>query len=80
MKTILNIDKRWEKGIPHHPEAEALARLIAAIDYKYGGDSLGLKFGGDGDNGEALAYLLDVIFDARDNGETKNLEAAVRAK
>lgn len=61
-----DINYRWEHGIDHHPEAEKLAREIAAIDWLYGHDSLGLKFGGDGDNGENLAYLLDILFDLRD--------------
>ncbi len=78
MKTICDIEKRWETGIPHHPEAERIARLCAAIDCKFGGDSLGLKFGGDGDNGEALTYLLDVIFDAFDNDETEALKKKVK--
>jgi hypothetical protein len=62
MKIETNIEKRWELGIPHHPKSEKLARFIAKLDYKQG-DSFGFKFGGDGDNGETLLYLLDVYFE-----------------
>jgi hypothetical protein len=61
-----DITKRWENGTPHHPEAERLARETAAIDWLFGGDNFCFKFGGDGDNGETLAYLLDVLFDLKD--------------
>lgn len=80
MKTIVKIDERWEKGMDHHPESEALVRLCAEIDFQLNGDSMCLKFGGDGDNGEAFAYLLDIIFDARDNGETEKLKALLSKK
>ncbi len=61
-----DINKRWEQGIDHHPEAEKLAREIAAIDWVFGDDSFCFKFGGDGDNGEQLCYLLNILFDLRD--------------
>jgi hypothetical protein len=38
-------------------DAEKLARRVADMDYA-DGDSLGLKFGGDGDSGEILIELL----------------------
>lgn len=56
---ILTPEQRWEQGIAHDPRSEKLARSVARIDYEIGGDLLGLKFGGDGDNGETLLYLLD---------------------
>jgi hypothetical protein len=59
-------EERWEKGVPHDPRSEQLARSIAKIDHDTG-DRLGLKFGGDGDNGEHLLYLLDIHFEAEDN-------------
>lgn len=70
----LNFDfgKWWELGLEHDQEAEELARLIGAIDYVYGGDAFCFKFGGDGDNGEWLIYLIEAAFmlmDARN--ETK---------
>lgn len=62
-----NIDKRWEQGIPHHPESITLFKRISDIDWKHGGDSLGWKSGGDGDNGESLMYALDIIFEEDEN-------------
>jgi len=64
-----NINKRWESGMPHHPEAEKVGRAIGFIDYKFGGDSLDLSFGGDGDNGDCLLYALDIYFEAKDRHE-----------
>ncbi len=62
----LDIGKRWEDGIPHHPESEKLANAIAKIDENHGGDYFDFQFGGDGDNGEHLMYLLDIYFEQRD--------------
>lgn len=70
-----NIGKRWEKGVPHHPKALRLASMIAAIDHHFGGDSLGLKFGGDGDSGEALLYALDIYFEWRAKTKKTRLRA-----
>ena len=61
-----DINKRWENGIPHHPLAKSLARKLGELDWEFQSDSLCLKFGGDGDNGEALTYLLDIHFDELD--------------
>lgn len=60
------INKRWEQGVPHDPRSEAIAKGIAEIDYAENGDTFGWKFGGDGDNGEELMYLLDVYFEDLD--------------
>lgn len=61
-----NITKRWEKGTPHHPEAIKVAKAIADLDWSFGSDWFCFKFGGDGDNGEHLLYLLDIYFEAKD--------------
>jgi len=61
-----DITKRWSEGIEHHPKAKELAREIGSIDWLFGGDSFSFEFGGDGDNGEQLTYLLDILFDLRD--------------
>lgn len=58
-----NIGKRWEEGIEHHPKSYELYKRIAEVDYVWCNDSFCWKSGGDGDNGEALMYLLDIIFD-----------------
>lgn len=80
MKTETNPTKRWERGIPHHPESLALYTRIAAADWKLCGDYFHFKSGGDGDNGETFMYLLDVIFEARDNGEATELDGLLGLK
>ena len=57
------ISDRWSEGIDHEPESEKLVKLISEMDFKYFNDSLCLKFGGDGDNGESLAYILDALIE-----------------
>jgi hypothetical protein len=64
-----NITTRWERGIPHHPRSTHIVRQLAAIDFAYGGDFFCFKIGGDGDNGEHLMYLLDILFECEDAGE-----------
>jgi len=64
---ISNPNVRWEKGLDHHPEARKLAREIAGLDLD-NGDYFCFKFGGDGDNGEHLTYLLDCHFECKDKG------------
>jgi hypothetical protein len=64
---ISNPNARWEKGLPHHPKAKDLAREIAKIDFD-NGDYFCFKFGGDGDNGEHLTYLLDCYFECKEKG------------
>lgn len=61
-------DKRWEDGYDHDPRSEKIARAVGSIDFELQDDSLGLSFGGDGDNGEALLYALDVYFELLDKG------------
>jgi hypothetical protein len=59
---------RWEKGIDHDQRSDRLARALGEIDFQVLGDSLCLKFGGDGDNGEQLLYALDIYFELLDKG------------
>lgn len=61
-----DVNKRWEEGTPHHPKSLELFKVIAEIDFKYCGDSLCWKSGGDGDNGEMLMYALDIHFESQD--------------
>lgn len=58
----VTIRQRWEQGIPHDPRSVELYRAIAQIDFEENDDHFCWKSGGDGDNGEALMYLLDVYF------------------
>jgi hypothetical protein len=59
----IDLNSRWEKGTEHHPQAIQLAKLIAEIDYQHNTDRFGFKFGGDGDSGEDLAYILSEIIE-----------------
>lgn len=59
----LTVRDRWSEGIDHNPQAEKLALLIGEFDYHHFGDHFCWKFGGDGDNGETLTYILDEIYD-----------------
>jgi len=63
----LDINKRWEQGVEHHSESITLYNEIADADFNVGGDRFCFKSGGDGDNGEHLMYLLDIIFEQRDS-------------
>lgn len=57
-----DVGKRWEAGTPHRPEVSALYKRIDTLDFA-NGDVFYFKSGGDGDNGEHLMYLLDIIFE-----------------
>lgn len=63
-----DVNKRWETGMDHHPEAEVLARAIGNVDFHLCNDQGDWNFGGDGDNGESLLYSMDIIFELRDKG------------
>ena len=75
-----DINRRWEKGTEHHPRAVELADKLGELDYLFQNDSLCLKFGGDGDNGEALLYILDIAFEEQDKKEQKAKAKRAKAK
>lgn len=56
---------RWENGISHHPDSIKLFKELSELDFKYCNDYFCWKSGGDGDNGETLMYLLDMLFERR---------------
>ncbi len=58
------VPNRWEEGIDHHNEAIKLVELIGDVSFCHYDDFMCIKTGGDGDNGEALAYMLDDLIDA----------------
>jgi hypothetical protein len=66
---LLTPEERWEQGIDHDSRSVEIADSIAKIDYEEGADYFGWKFGGDGDNGEELLYLLDCHFARKDAEE-----------
>jgi methyl coenzyme M reductase subunit C-like uncharacterized protein (methanogenesis marker protein 7) len=57
---------RWSEGIEHHPMSEKLVRDLSEIDWMFFNDYFHFKIGGDGDNGESLMYMLDILFDLYD--------------
>ena len=61
-----DINKRWEKDIPHHPESIKLFRRLEEIDFHWCNDYFCWKSGGDGDNGETLMFELDIRFEEKD--------------
>lgn len=63
MKTA---EERWEDGDEHDPRSVVLGKKLRNIDEKYCEGSLDLSFGGDGDNGENLLYVLDIYFELED--------------
>jgi hypothetical protein len=54
-------EKRWEYGLDHHPNSREIEAIIWAVDTEGVYD-----FGGDGDNGETLLYMLDIYFELKD--------------
>ena len=64
-----DINKRWEEGTEHHSKSEELMEALMEIDLKYCDDHFCWKKGGDGDNGEALMYEMDIYFECLDAGE-----------
>jgi hypothetical protein len=70
-----DVHKRWEQGVGHRNESMNMALMLAFADWQFLDGALDLRFGGDGDNGEVLAYLFDILFDAREALELKIPEA-----
>lgn len=68
-----DLTDRGAHHIPHHPTAQRLVSDLECADWLLGGDELRIKVGGEGDNGEHLTSLLDIIFELR---EAEALEAA----
>ena len=58
-----NLNDRWEKGVVHHPKTLALMKRVSELDFFFNSDYFCWKMGGDGDNGEALAFVLDLYFE-----------------
>ena len=65
-KKILTPNERWQQGVRHHPKSLKLYSKIEKLDFEHNNDYFCFKSGGDGDNGEQLMYLLDMIFDEED--------------
>lgn len=54
---------RWSAGIDHEPGSIGLVELIASMDFHHFNDYFCWKTGGDGDNGETLAYIIDALIE-----------------
>jgi hypothetical protein len=50
----------------HDPRSEEIVRALVEIDFSDFDDYFCWKVGGDGDNGEALMYELDLYFKRKD--------------
>ena len=79
-KLGLTTKNRWEDGIPHHPESMKIMEFLGSHDLNDYDDWFCWKWGGDGDNGEALMFQLDAYFEMRDKrGENFLKEARSKA-
>lgn len=63
MEEIKNLPSRdrWSEGVDHEPESIELVKRIAEMDFHHFEDYFCFKTGGDGDNGETLAYMIDEL-------------------
>ena len=61
---------RWGKGVKHHLMSIRLMEFLSKHDFQDYGDHFGWKFGGDGDNGEALMFEMDAFFEMLDKEKT----------
>jgi len=62
---LTDID-RWGEGRDHHPMSIRLMKFLAKHDFNEYSDSFCWEFGGDGDNGETLAFEMDAFFEMLD--------------
>lgn len=56
--------ERWELGLPHHPKSIAIKNMVDNLQRV---ENYGIQFGGDGDDGEVLLYILDAFFEYEDS-------------
>ena len=58
---------RWDEGIDHHPMSERLMRFLRDHDFHDYQGYFDWEMGGDGDNGETLAFQMDAFFELLEN-------------
>ena len=58
--------ERYFHEHPHHPMTERLIKFLENHDFYDYDDYFEWNFGGEGDNGEVLAYQLDAFFETLD--------------
>jgi hypothetical protein len=67
--------ERWAGGLSHHPKSIALFNALSVIDMVTNKGEGDWTSGGDGDNGEQLMYLFDIIFELEGLGYTVSKDA-----
>lgn len=65
-KVVMDIAARWSEGMEHHPESIKLMEEMQEVDLA-NDLAFDLKTGGDGDNGELLMFIMDIVFEQREN-------------
>ena len=65
-KLGLTSKDRWDLGIKHHPKSIRLMEFLSEHDAKDYHMHFDWKYGGDGDNGEALMFQMDAFFELLD--------------
>lgn len=71
--SIEKADWRWERDMPHHPMSLRLVEFLAQHDMVDYAAHFDWRIGGDGDNGETLAYQMDAFFEMMDATEAPPL-------
>lgn len=61
----IDIGKRWENGISHHPNSMKMIKFMDILN-DINNSAADLSYGGDGDAGETLLFLMDVYFEAEE--------------
>lgn len=75
IEEVIDINQRWEKGIPHDKRSREIYEFLQDYDFEYCNDFFCFKSGGDGDNGEHLMYLMDEYFANKDKVNVKTSRA-----
>lgn len=57
---------RFNEGIENHPNSVRLVEFLAEHDFHDYNDYFCWKVGGDGDNGQTLAFQMDAFFELLD--------------
>lgn len=67
MKVVTDIATRWSEDMDHHPESIKLMEELKAVDKlnDYAAGEM-TDTGGDGDLGELLMFLMDIVFEQRE--------------
>lgn len=68
---------RWEDGIDHHSMSKRLVEFMADHDFNDYNDSMCIKIGGDGDNGEHMMYITDAFFEMLDKENKRMTEKEI---